>query len=99
MVPRYQAGELVSFGQQLLIALGMDPAITRTVAETSWLARACRGAEPMAADRPVRLPGQTALANKQRGLQEGLALEPEIMPTLTEWAARLGVAIPAPFSV
>ncbi len=68
-------------------------------AEASWLARACRGAEPMAADRPVRLPGQTALANKQRGLQEGVALEPEIMPTLTEWAARLGVAIPAPFSV
>jgi L-lactate dehydrogenase len=66
------------------------------IEETSWLARACRLAEPLEPDQPVRLPGQAALARKQRYLAEGVVLEPEILPALSEWALRLNVPLPAP---
>ena len=64
--------------------------------ETSWLAGACLSAEPVDKDRPVRLPGQAALALKSAYLEEGLVLEPGILPTLEEWSAKLEIPMPAP---
>jgi LDH2 family malate/lactate/ureidoglycolate dehydrogenase len=52
------------------------------VEEATWLAEACLRAEPLDEDHPARLPGQAALARKHAGLQNGLMLEPEIMPAL-----------------
>ena len=66
------------------------------VEEATWLAEACRKAEPLDEDHPVRLPGQAALARKHACLLNGLMLEPEIMPALTAWSQKLGVALPEP---
>lgn len=68
------------------------------MSETSWIAQACRQAEPLASGRPVRLPGQAALANKRRFLSAGVELDPDIMPALVKWAARLDIPMPAPFN-
>jgi L-lactate dehydrogenase len=66
------------------------------MAEATWLARACRQAKPLEPSQPVRLPGEAALARKQRYLAEGVVLEPEILPALNEWALKLSVPLPAP---
>lgn len=66
------------------------------MAEATWLARACRQAKPLEPSQPVRLPGEAALARKQRYLVEGIVLEPEILPALDEWALKLSVPLPAP---
>jgi L-lactate dehydrogenase len=71
----------------------------RFMSETSWLAQACRQAEPLESDRPVRLPGQAALANKKHCLATGVELDADIMPALAAWAARLKIPMPAPYKV
>ena len=65
-------------------------------AETAWIADACLNAEPIDSDKPVRLPGQAALAKKRLYLEKGVELEPGILPGLEKWAAELGVGIPVP---
>ena len=69
------------------------------VEEATWLAEACRKAAPLDEDHPVRLPGQAALAQKRACLQNGLSLEPEILPALAEWSQKLSVALPDPIGV
>lgn len=64
--------------------------------EATWMADACRKAEPLNPDRPVRLPGQAALAKKRAQLQSGVVLEPGILPSLEKWSDSLGVPLPAP---
>ena len=66
--------------------------------QTGWLADACHASPPRDAARPVRLPGEAALARKARALAEGVTLYPSIMPSLAEPAARLGVALPLPLA-
>ena len=62
--------------------------------EATWTADACLQAKPMDHDHPVRLPGQAALAKKQKALSKGLALEPGILPALEKWSTTLGVPMP-----
>jgi L-lactate dehydrogenase len=64
--------------------------------EATFIAQACLDADPIDKNRPVRLPGQAALAKKRAQLEKGVALEPGIMPSLEEWSEKLGVPIPAP---
>jgi len=66
------------------------------IAETTWIAEACLKADPLDEDSPVRLPGQAALAKKRRYLQDGIELEPGILPGLEMWSAALGVPAPMP---
>lgn len=64
--------------------------------QTGWLANACHASPAQDRSRPVRLPGQAALARKARALSEGVVLYPSILPSLTDHAVRLDVALPAP---
>lgn len=65
-------------------------------AETGFLAAACRAARRPESVPPVRLPGERALAARREAEQNGVALYPDIMPRLKDWAARLGVVAPDP---
>ena len=66
--------------------------------ETSWTAAACLSAEPRQSGKPVRLPGQAALAKKRKYLEKGVVLEPGILPTLEEWSTQLDVPLPNPIA-
>jgi L-lactate dehydrogenase len=65
--------------------------------QTGWLAAACLASPPRDPARPVRLPGQAALARKRRAMAEGLTLHPSIAPGLLAEARRLGVEAPVEF--
>jgi LDH2 family malate/lactate/ureidoglycolate dehydrogenase len=62
------------------------------VRETSFLAQSCLEAPVPAGNPPVRMPGQGALARRQRQLAGGVELHPTILPALLPWADKLGVA-------
>jgi L-lactate dehydrogenase len=64
------------------------------VRETGWLAEACRTAPVKPGAPPVRMPGERALKLRDQQLADGVALHPEILPSLRPWAERLGVALP-----
>jgi len=64
------------------------------VAEAQAVAAACRAANPIDPARPVRLPGEGALARKARQLAEGVSLHPSIPPALQGLAAKLGLEMP-----
>ncbi|MCL4747094.1 MAG: Ldh family oxidoreductase [Burkholderiaceae bacterium] len=66
------------------------------VAQTDWIAQACRGSPAVDPARPVRLPGERGLARKREQLAAGVQLQPTIMPALADWAQRLGVSAAAP---
>ncbi len=68
----------------------------RFIQETTWIAEACRAAEPLDPQHPVRLPGQAALANKRRCLKKGVELQPDIMSSLEAWSKSLSVPQPLP---
>ncbi len=63
--------------------------------QTGWLAQACLASRPRDPERPVRLPGQAALARRRRALEHGVELHPAILPGLSTAAERLGVRAPA----
>ena len=63
--------------------------------QMSWLADACRKAQPRAGVERVRLPGESGLRRREEQLRDGIALYPSIMPALSGWADKLGVALPA----
>jgi LDH2 family malate/lactate/ureidoglycolate dehydrogenase len=63
-------------------------------ASTGWLAQACRTAPVKAGNPAVRLPGARALALRERQRESGVALHPEVMPSLAPFAQRWGLAIP-----
>ncbi|WP_136684907.1 Ldh family oxidoreductase [Falsirhodobacter xinxiangensis] len=50
--------------------------------QTGWLADACLASPPRDPARPVRLPGQAALARKRRALEQGVDLYPGIYDAL-----------------
>ena len=64
--------------------------------QTGWLSDACHASPPRDPARPVRLPGEAALARRDRALSEGVALYPTIMDTLAGPVAKLGLALPQP---
>ena len=64
--------------------------------ETGWLANACRSAKVRPGDPAVRLPGERALKLRAEQLDNGVELYPSIMPALSPWAEKLGVAAPLP---
>jgi L-lactate dehydrogenase len=66
------------------------------VRETGWLAEACRTAPVKPGAPPVRMPGERALKLRDQQLADGVALHPEILPSLEPWAKRFGVALPQP---
>ncbi|GGB06119.1 lactate dehydrogenase [Brucella endophytica] len=61
--------------------------------QTGWLANACLASPPRDPSRPVRLPGQAALARRRKAMSEGVELYPSIIPALKVEAERLGVDI------
>jgi LDH2 family malate/lactate/ureidoglycolate dehydrogenase len=68
----------------------------RFTRETGFMAEACRTTPPRPGGPPVRLPGESGLANRRRQLAEGVALHPSILPALAGWAERAGIPVPAP---
>jgi L-lactate dehydrogenase len=64
------------------------------VRQTAWTAAAARAAPPIDPARPVRLPGQLALARKRKAERDGLVLEPVIVAALTALGHRFGVSLP-----
>lgn len=66
--------------------------------QTSWIADACRNTPPRPGVERVRLPGESGLAKRKRQLAKGVELYPSVIPTLTPWAKRFGVALPAAIS-
>lgn len=63
--------------------------------QTGWLANACLASPPRDPARPVRLPGQAALARKARALRDGVPLYPGIFEALASVATQRGIAVPA----
>ena len=64
--------------------------------QTDWIVKACHDAVPRDPSRPVRLPGERALARKREQMQRGVALHPSILPALERWAQRFGMPAPQP---
>ena len=64
--------------------------------QTDWLVQACHGCVPRDPAKPVRLPGERALARKRQQLTQGVALHPSILPALRPWAQRCAVPEPTP---
>jgi L-lactate dehydrogenase len=64
------------------------------LAQSSFLADACRAAKPVPGGKPVRLPGEAGLERKRRALAGGLALPPHIVSALTDVAGKLKLAPP-----
>jgi L-lactate dehydrogenase len=62
--------------------------------QTNWLAEACLGSAP-APGQSVRLPGQLALERKRQAEREGLVLPDLVAGKLADFAAKVGIALPA----
>lgn len=65
--------------------------------QTDWIAQACRTSSPRDPSRPVRLPGERALARKREQRANGVALHPSILPALERVAHKHG--LPAPRAI
>jgi len=63
---------------------------------TGWLADACRAAPVKPGSPPVRLPGERALGLREAQQRSGIALHPEVMPSLVPYAERWSVPVPGP---
>ncbi len=68
------------------------------LAETGFLAAACRAAKVPEGTAEVRIPGARGLAARRDATANGLILYPGIMERLEEWAVRLGVETPQPLN-
>ena len=94
-----RADEPTGWGASVLVlafaprAFGGADAFAR---QMDRLAASCLGASPLDASRPVRLPGQLALARKRAALRDGLELFADIPPAVRALAERLGLPPPAP---
>lgn len=62
--------------------------------ETSYLAARCRATPPRPGIDRVRLPGEGGLNRRATQLEQGLELYAGVLPALTPWAQRYGVALP-----
>jgi L-lactate dehydrogenase len=64
--------------------------------QMSWVAATCRRSVPRPGGDQVRLPGERALANRRKALQDGLFLELSLEAPLTRLSDRYGVPFPSP---
>jgi L-lactate dehydrogenase len=64
-----------------------------------FLAASCHTTPVAPGNPPVRLPGEAALARRRRQIREGIDLHEGILPALTPWAERFGVALPEPIHI
>ncbi len=69
---------------------------THFVRQMQAIAEACRASPPRPEMPPVRMPGERGQALRREQLEQGVALNPQILPALQPWAEKLGVAVPAP---
>jgi L-lactate dehydrogenase len=78
----------------------LDPAAFAGLAaferQVGVVARQCRAAKPVDAQRPVRLPGERGYALAARQRDEGVVLHEGILPALAPWAAKYGLKLPGP---
>ena len=64
--------------------------------EMQWTAEACRDNPPIRADAKVRLPGEASMNRRRSGLRHGVQLYPGVLESLTPWAEKFGIDMPAP---
>ncbi len=64
--------------------------------QMDWIARACRDNPPIDPAKPVRLPGERALALRREQLRDGVALRPSIVAALKALSEKYRVAMPKP---
>ncbi len=62
--------------------------------QNAWLAQACRASVPRDEARPVRVPGEHAMARKAEAASRGLAIPLVLAQAMEDWARRGGVALP-----
>ncbi len=62
--------------------------------QMDWVVDQCHGNPPIDPARPVRLPGERALALRRAQLAQGVNLHPRVLQGLAKWAAQLQVAVP-----
>jgi L-lactate dehydrogenase len=62
--------------------------------QMDWLAQACHDAKPRPGGQGARLPGERGLGLLREQAARGVALHASILPALTPWAERYGVAMP-----
>lgn len=77
----------------------IDPAAfagaDETLAENSYVVERCLAARPAEGSAGVRLPGQRAIAEMRRQLQNGLEVSPAVWERLATVSTRFGVPLPA----
>jgi len=87
-------------GGQGVFLLIIDPdgfaGKTQFLQQMSEFADRCRDSVPAAPERPVRMPGDRALAHKRERLKNGLHWEEATIIAINHWAHRLGIS-PFPF--
>ena len=66
------------------------------LAETGWLAEACRSNPVPEGAPPVRLPGANGLKKRTDHMVNGVAFHPGIVEALVPWAEKFGVDMPPP---
>jgi LDH2 family malate/lactate/ureidoglycolate dehydrogenase len=90
---RYRADELVVFASARLEKRDLRAVAPRT-REMHHLVELCHET-PVAPGNPrVRLPGEGALSRRRRQIRDGIQLHETIIPALTPWAERFGIALP-----
>jgi LDH2 family malate/lactate/ureidoglycolate dehydrogenase len=62
--------------------------------QMDWLVDACHAATPRPGVERVRLPGENGMKRHRDQTTNGVALFPEIVPSLQPWAEKLHVAVP-----
>jgi len=81
-----------------VFVLALDPAAfggrEAFARQMDWLVAACHAATPRPGTPGARLPGERALALAREQARDGIALHPTILPALSSWAARYGIALP-----
>ena len=64
--------------------------------ELGILIDACHASPPAPGFEQVLVPGERAMARLRAAEQDGVKLFPTVLQTLTPWAERLGIELPAP---
>ena len=64
--------------------------------QMDFIAASARNAVPRPGVDQIRLPGEGGMRRYREQQAKGVALYPTILPALEPWAAKLGVALPAP---
>ena len=72
-------------------AFGGLAAFTR---QMDFVANAAHKSKPRAGGESVRLPGERGMQRYRDQMANGVALYPSILPALTTWAEKFGVAVP-----